>query len=108
VGKGSALFSILSVLYISLIFHILEKHLKILKNSVSILSFVDNSLFIAQNKFLTVSNSILFCSYNVVSSILDKFGLVLEHGKTEVFYFSRAQDVFNPLLSTYQTSAAQF
>jgi len=29
-------------------------------------------------------------------AILDKFGLVLEYGKTEVFYFSRAQEVFNP------------
>ena len=44
---------------------------------------------------MTVSNSILFCSYNVVSSILDKFGLILEHGKMEAFYFSRAQNVFN-------------
>jgi len=37
-----------------------------------------------------------FCSYNVVSSILDKFSLILEYGKTEVFHFSRAQEVFNP------------
>ena len=46
---------------------------------------------------MTSSNSILFCSYNIISSILDKdnFGLVLEHGKIEVFYFSRAQSVFN-------------
>jgi len=43
-----------------------------------------------------ISNSILFCSYNVVSSILVNFGLVLEHSKTEVFYFSRAQGIFNP------------
>jgi len=76
VGQGSALFPILFVLYILSVFHILEKCLKILKILVSILSFVDNSLFIAQNKSLTVSNSILFCSYNVVSSILDKFVLV--------------------------------
>ena len=33
----------------------------------------------------------------VVSSILDKFGLVLEYGKMKVFYFSRVQKVFNPL-----------
>ena len=41
-------------------------------------------------------NSFLFHSYNVISSILDKFGLILEHGKTEVFHFSRLQRVFNP------------
>ena len=89
VGQDSVLSSILSALYISLVFHILEKHLKNLKIPVSILSFVDNSLFIAQSKSLTVSNSYLFCSYNVISSILDKFGLVLEHRKIEVFHFSR-------------------
>ena len=71
-----------------------QKSVKEFKNS-SILSFVDNGLFIAQSKSLIISNSILFCSYNVVSSILVKFGLTLEHGKTEVFYFSRAQCIFN-------------
>jgi len=44
---------------------------------------------------LTISNFILFCNYNIISSILDKFGLILEHGKTEVFHFSRAQGIFN-------------
>ena len=85
-----ALLSPLSCLpYIFCLFFI-KKCLKILKIPVSILSFVDDGLFIAQNKSLTVSNSILFCSYNVVSSILGKFGLVLEYSKIEVFYFSRA------------------
>ena len=46
-GQGSALSPILSVLYISPAFHILEKHLKILKIPFSILSFIDNGLFIA-------------------------------------------------------------
>ena len=89
-GQGSVLSPILSALYISSVFHILEKHLKNLKISVSILSFIDDGLFIAQNKSLTGSNSNIFCSYNIISSILDKFGFVLEHGKIEVFYFSRA------------------
>ena len=96
IGQGLALSPILSALYISSIFHILEKHLKNLKIPVSILFFIDNGLFIAQRKSLTVSNSLLFCNYNVTSSILDKFSLVLEHGKTEVFHFSRVQGVFNP------------
>jgi len=89
VRQGSILSPILSALYILLVFHILEKHLKNLKVPVSILSFVDDGLFIAQSKSLTVSNSNLFCNYNIISSILDRFGLVLEHGKTEVFHFSR-------------------
>jgi len=95
-GQDSALSPILSALYISPVFHILEKYLKNLKIPVSILFFVDDSLFITHSKSLTVSNSLLFCSYNAVSSVLDKFSLILEHEKTEVFHFSRAQKVFNP------------
>ena len=38
----------------------------------------------------------LFYSYNVISTLLTKFGLVMEHGKTEVFHFSRVHGVFNP------------
>ena len=68
----SALFPILSVLYISLVFHILENYLKIF------------------------SNSFLFYSYNIVSFLLEKFSLILEHGKTEVFHFSRSYEAFNP------------
>jgi len=73
-GQG---LSILSVLYIVPVFYILKNWLKNLKIPISILSFVDNSLFIAQSKSLLISNSILFCSYNVVSSILVNFGLAL-------------------------------
>ena len=65
-GQGSALSFILSALYISLVFHILKKHLKNLKIPISILLFIDNSLFIAQSKSLTISNSFLFYSYNVI------------------------------------------
>ena len=65
-GQGSALSFILSALYISPVFHILKKHLKNLKIPISILLFIDNSLFIAQSKSLTISNSFLFYSYNVI------------------------------------------
>jgi len=96
VGQGSALFPILSALYLSSIFHILEKQLKILKIPISIISFVNDGLFISQNKSISLSNANLFCSYNVISSLLIKFRLVVEHGKTEVFHFSRSHGVFNP------------
>ena len=94
--QDSAFSPILSALYISPVFHILENCLKNLKIPISILFFVDNGLFIAQSKSFIVSNSHIFCSYNIISSILDKLGLVLEHGKMEVFHFSRAQETFNP------------
>jgi len=89
IGQDSTLSPILSVLYLSLIFYILEKCLKNLKIPVSILSFVDDGLLISQNVSLHVSNANLFCSYNIVSNLLTKFGLVMEYRKTEVFHFSR-------------------
>ena len=98
VGQDSTLSSILSALYLAPILHILEKHLKILKIPISILSFVDYGLLIAQSKSLTISNDFLFCSYRVISSLLKKFGLILEYGKTEVFHFSRSNSIFNPSL----------
>ena len=96
VSQGSALSPILSSLYLSPLLYILEKRFKNLKIPISILSFVDNGLFIAQDKSLNVSNSHLFCSYNILSKLLHSFGPVIEHSKTEIFHFSRSQDVFNP------------
>ena len=97
VGQGSALSPILSTLYLSPFLYILENRLKNLQIPVSILSFVNDGLIIAQNKSLDISNSHLFCSYNVLFKLLDSFGLVIEHSKTEIFHFSRSQDFFNPL-----------
>ena len=57
---------------------------------------MDNSLSIAQRKSISVSNVNLYCSYNVISTLLTRFVLVVEHGKTEVFHFSRLHGVFNP------------
>jgi len=98
VDQGLALFPILSALYIAPILHILEKHLKILKIPIFILSFIENGLLVAQSKLLTISNSNLFCSYNIISSILERFGLIIEYGKTEVFHFSRLHSLFDPSL----------
>jgi len=95
VGQGSALFLILSILYLSPFLYILEKHLKNLKIPISIISFVDDGLFISQDKSFDISNSCLFCSYYVMTNLLDKFGLIVEHLKTEVFHFSRSHGPFN-------------
>jgi len=96
VGQGSALSPILSALYLTLFLYILEKRLKNLKIPISIFSFIDDDLIITQNKSFDISNSHLFCSYNVLSKLLDSFGLVIEHSKTEVFHFSKSQGSFNP------------
>ena len=95
VGQGSALSSILSALYLSPVFHSLEKYLKNLKIPISLISFVDNGLFVSQNKSILHLKMNLFCSYNVMSSLLSKFGLIIEHGKTDIFHFSKAHGAFN-------------
>ena len=100
VGQGSALSPILSALYLSPFFHILENHLKILKILISTLFFIDNGLLIVQSKYLHLSHFHLYYSYNVVSNLLSKFGLIVKHSKTEVFHFSRSHGSFNPLHST--------
>ena len=96
VGQESALSPILSSLYLSPLLYILEKRFKILNIPISILSFIDDGLFICQNKLFHISNSHLYCSYNILSKLLDSFGLVIEHSKTEIFHFSRSQGIFNP------------
>jgi len=97
VGQGSALSSILSVLYLSPFIYNLENRLKNLKIPISIISFVDDGLFISQSNSFDISNSCLFCSYNVLTNLLKKFGLVVEHSKTEIFHFNRSHGAFNPL-----------
>ena len=96
VGQGSVLSPILSTLYLSPLLYILENRLKNLNIPVSILSFVDDGLLTVQNKSFIISNSHLFCSYNILSKFLDSFGLAIEHSKTEIFHFSRSQGAFNP------------
>jgi len=95
-GQGSALSPILSALYLSPVFYSLEKCLKILKIPSFIISFVDDGLFVSQSKSILHSNTNLFCSYNVILSILSKYGLIIEHGKTNVFYFTRSHGTYNP------------
>jgi len=96
VGQGSVLSPILSTLYLSPLLYILENRFKNLNIPISILSFVDDGLFIVQSKSFFTSNLHLFYSYNILSKLLDSFGLVIEHSKTEIFHFSRAQGIFNP------------
>ena len=91
VGQEFTLSHILSILYIAPIFHIFEKRTNSLSSpiSVSTLSFVDNGLFISQEKIYEKSNANLLCSYSIIFSFFKQFGLVIEHDKLEVFHFSR-------------------
>ena len=60
------------------------------------ISFVDDGLFVSQSKSILHLNTNLFCSYNVILSILLKYGLIIEHGKTDVFHFTRSHGTYNP------------
>ena len=86
----------MSALYLSPFLYILEKHLKNLNIPVFLISLVDDRLIISQNKLIDISNSQLFYSYNILTKLLDKFGLIIEHSKTETFHFSRSHGMFNP------------
>ena len=42
----------------------------------------------------------IFFSYNIISFLLEQFGLIIEYRKSEVFHFSRSCGLFNsPLLN---------
>jgi len=71
VEQGLVLFLVLPAFYLSPIFHIFEKKVKNLKIPVSLISFVDNSLFILQEKSFEKLKSYLFCSYNIILSFLE-------------------------------------
>jgi len=75
-----------------------RKRIKNLNKEIptDILSFVDDGLLISQEKSYSCSNSFLLCSYNIISKILIDAGLVMEHDKTEIFYFTRARHPPNP------------
>jgi len=96
VGQGSTLSPILSALYLAPFLHIFEKHIKNLKIPISMLLFVDDGFLIAQSKSFSLSNALLFSSYNIASNFLLKFSLIIEHSKTEIFHFSRSCGIFNP------------
>jgi len=96
VGQGSVLSPMLSALYLLPFIFILENQLKNLKIPISFTFFVDDGLFISQSNLIDISNSHLYCSYNVLTKLLEKFGLVVEHSKTEIFHFNRSHRAFNP------------
>jgi len=101
IGQGSTLSPILSALYLAPIIKTFKKRIKNLNKEIptDILLFVDNRLLISQEKSYSLSNSFLLCSYNITSEILIDAGLIMEHNKTKVFHFTRAQHPPTPSLT---------
>jgi len=95
--QESVLSPILSTLYIAPTFYIFEKRTQNFLSSISVstLSFVDNGLFISQGKSYKKSNANIFCSYSIISSLFEQFGLMIEYNKLEMFYFSRSTKNYN-------------
>jgi len=89
-GQDSALLPILSVIYLAPIIKTFKIKIKNLEKEIltDILSFVDNGLLISQEKSYSLFSSFLLCSYNIMSKILLDAGLIIEHNKTKLFYFT--------------------
>ena len=89
VDQGLALSPILSAIYLTLIIKTFKKRIKNIKENIltNILSFVDNSLLISQEKSYLLSSSFLLYSYNIMSKILLDAGLVIEYSQIKLFYF---------------------
>ena len=102
-GQKLAFSPIILALYLLTFLHILEKQLKNLKIPISFLSFVDDRLLIAQSKSCLLSNSLLFCYYNVASNILSNFGLIVEHSKTKIFISFDLLSIGGPTLCPKET-----
>ena len=100
IGQGSALFPIISAMYMAPIIKTFKKRIKNLKEKIpsDILSFVDDGLLISQEKSYELSSAFLLCSYNIMSKLLLNTGLIMEHSKSEVFHFTQSQRPPNYLL----------
>jgi len=80
----------LLAIYLALIIKTFKKRIKNLKESIAtdILSFINDSLLISQEKSYELFSAFLLNSYNMISKILLDVGLVIEHSKSKVFYFT--------------------
>jgi hypothetical protein len=100
VGQGSALSPILSALYISPIFHLLDYWIKFNDSNTkpisSFLSYVDDGLLVATDSTYEDSHSSLVEAYTYITTLFTEFGLVMEHSKTELFNFAKKPGDPNP------------
>ncbi|PPQ94726.1 hypothetical protein CVT25_009110 [Psilocybe cyanescens] len=94
VGQGSALSPVLSALYLTLIMRLFE--LDPLTRGCFLLSYVDNGTLVVQSKSLLDNCEALKRAYSVIFELFKKFGLALEHNKSEVFHFDQSHSKDNP------------
>ncbi|PPQ94318.1 hypothetical protein CVT25_005041 [Psilocybe cyanescens] len=94
VGQGGALSLVLSALYLTLIMRLFE--LDPLTCGCFLLSYVNDGTLVVQSKFLLDNCEALKRAYGVIFKLFKKFGLALEHDKSEVFHFDRSHSKDNP------------
>jgi hypothetical protein len=95
-GQGSALSPVESALYFALVLAIFNQQAAHL--DVTVLFYVDDGTLIVQSKSWDSNLHILREAYGIMFDLLTEFGLVLEHDKSELFYFSRKPRDDNPSL----------
>jgi len=90
VEQRSFLLPILLALYLTPVLRIWEKRINNLSIPIlaSILSFIDNDLFVSQEKNFEKTNTNLFLCFNMFALILYDFALVVDYSKSEVFHFT--------------------
>ncbi|PPQ94967.1 hypothetical protein CVT25_004212 [Psilocybe cyanescens] len=94
VEQGSALSPVLSALYLTLIMRLFEKDP--LTHGCFLLSYVDDGTLVVQSKSLLDNCAALKQVYGVIFKLFKKFGLALEHNKSEVFHFDWSHSKDNP------------
>ena len=88
--------------FLSLIYHLFFSYIQ-KKNKKPFYSyfyfssflFINNVLFVSQERSYEKLIAILYSSYNIISSLFNQFGLVIGHNKLEVFYFSKTTEKTN-------------
>jgi hypothetical protein len=95
-GQGSALSPVESALYFAPVLAIFNQRVAHL--DVTVLSYVDDGTLIVQSKSWESNLRVLREAYGIMFDLLTKFGLVLEHDKSELFHFSRKPGDENPSL----------
>jgi hypothetical protein len=96
VGQGSALSPVLSVLYLTLVTRLF--HASDIGQKVDLMSYVNDGSIVAQSRDVKDNLPLLKEAYGWMLRAFECLGLVLEHGKSEVFHFSHAMSFEGPAI----------
>jgi len=94
VGQGSGLSLVLSGLYIGPVLQLFS--FEPISKEVQLLSYMDDSTVLTQSTHLAQNLPKLKKAYGIIFRLLTTLGLILEHDKSEVFYFSRLRGESHP------------